>query len=172
MVECEITKIEGGFKIVSPDKTVELTDAEVKALNQFILKGKVQDAVAIRNFYGEAPLSAINSETYLRYLTEEVQRAMDVDGDSFRDAFDSVFRRSQYPVNIPVETAKLIDRFYVDAGILECNHPSITRIVECIKSGDLQKIKDDICTVMNCDDDMEEAGTYILNRLKRITAAN
>ena len=75
-------------------------------------------------------------------------------------------------MNIPVETAKLIDRFYVDAGILECNHPSITRIVECIKSGDLQKIKDDICTVMNCDDDMEEAGTYILNRLKRITAAN
>lgn len=25
MIECEITKIEGGFKIVSPDKTVELT---------------------------------------------------------------------------------------------------------------------------------------------------
>lgn len=172
MVECEITKIEGGFKIVSPDKIVELTDAEVKALNQFILKGKVQGAVAIRNFYGEAPLSAINSETYLRYLTEEVQRAMDVDGDSFRDAFDSVFRRSQYPVNIPVETAKLIERFYVDAGVIDCYRPTIAEIFKCIKNGDLQKIKDDICTAMNRDDSLEEAGTYILNRLKRITAAN
>lgn len=171
MTECEITKIEGGFKIVSPDKTVELTYAEVKALNQFILKGKVQDAVAIRNFYGEAPLSAINSETYLRYLTEEVQRAMDVDGDSFRDAFDSVFRRSQYPVNIPVETAKLIERFYVDAGVIDCYRPTIAEIFKCIKNGDLQKIKDDICTAMNRNDSLEEAGTYILNRLKRISAS-
>lgn len=171
MIECEITKIEGGFKIVSPDKTVELTDAEVKALNQFILKGKVQDAVAIRNFYGEAPLSAISSETYLRYLTEEVQRAMDVDGDSFRDAFDSVFRRSQYPVNIPVETAKLIERFYVDAGVIDCYRPTIAEIFKCIKNGDLQKIKDDFCTAMNRDDSLEEAGTYILNRLKRISAS-
>ena len=171
MIECEITKIEGGFKIGSPDKTVELTDAEVKALNQFILKGKVQDAVAIRNFYGEAPLSAINSETYLRYLTEEVQRAMDVEGDSFRDAFDSVFRRSQYPVNIPVETAKLIERFYVDAGVIDCYRPTIAEIFKCIKNGDLQKIKDDICTAMNRDDSLEEAGTYILNRLKRISAS-
>lgn len=171
MIECEITKIEGGFKIVSPDKTVELTDAEVKALNQFILKGKVQDAVAIRNFYGEAPLSAINSETYLRYLTEEVQRAMNVDGDSFRDAFDSVFRRSQYPVNIPVETAKLIERFYVDAGVIDCYRPTIAEIFKCIKNGDLQKIKDDICTAMNRNDSLEEAGTYILNRLKRISAS-
>lgn len=171
MEECKIIRIEGGFRVVSQGKIIELTDVEVKAINQFILKDKIELAVATKNFFGEAPLSAISNEPYLEYLTEEVQRAMDVDGDSFREAFECVFHRTQYPVNIPLETAKLIERFYVDAGVIDCYRPTIAEIFKCIKNGDLQKIKDDICTAMNRDDSLEEAGTYILNRLKRISAS-